>query len=670
MGVVYQATQLSLGRLVAVKAMAPTLVADPSYRERFKRESQLAAMIDHPNIIPVYEAGEVDGTLYLIMRWVDGTDLRDVVSAGPLTPARAVRLLRPVASALGAAHKQGLVHRDVKPANVLIAAGDEQREEHVYLTDFGIARRDAAHSAITRTGMFVGTLDYMAPERLIGDKGESSSDIYAFGCMLFEALTGRLPYDRPNDAAKAFAHVNDPIPSVRAAAPEVPQALDAVVARALAKRPGERFGSAGELTRALDQALAESAPGEPVIVEETVLSADQTVLSADQTVLSADQTVLSADETVLSPDETALSAGSTAPPAPAPSPTATAATARQVSPPALVASPTPGRRPPRRRLVVWAPVVVLVGAAVIVFVVSSGSPRHTPGSEVKTLSPGLTELHTVSLGSVAGGVTVGQQGELWVSLPDRGSVARISADGAVTKLSLGDHPGQIASGPAGIWVGGSSRGALVRLDEQTGRVLATSSLHATPSALTVNRDDGSAWAADSTGSVVHIALDGGVSGNPAHLTPPVLGLGWGEGWVWAVNGTTTGLVRVSQDGSGGTSTFDTRPEPVSITFSRGIWTAHANGSVTRFDPRPSHLRVNTEVPVAPSLRQISAVEAQPSVWAISQRSHMLYRISTQPNAPITGTAALASSPVGLAVGETSVWVATADGNITQIGFGS
>ena len=150
MGVVYRGTQLALGRPVAVKAIAPELVQDASFRERFKREAQLAASIDHPNIVPVYEAGESDGTLYLIMRWVEGTDLRAMLdSSGRLAPARAVRMLRPVASALGAAHQQGLVHRDVKPANVLVAGGNDQDEAHVYLTDFGIARRSASKSALT-----------------------------------------------------------------------------------------------------------------------------------------------------------------------------------------------------------------------------------------------------------------------------------------------------------------------------------------------------------------------------------------------------------------------------------------------------------------------------------------------------------------------------------------
>ena len=581
------------------------------------------------------------------------------------------------------------MHRDIKPANVLIAAGDEQREEHVYLADFGIARRSAAQSAITRTGMFVGTLDYMAPERFIGDKGDSSSDIYAFGCMLFEALTGHLPYERPNDAAKAFAHVNDPIPSARAEAPDVPPALDAVIARAMAKHPRDRFDSAGELTRALDQALADPAADRPVVAGETILSPDETALSPEGTVLSPDETVLSPEETALSPEETALSAGSSTPPAGAPAPTATAATARDLPPAAPVAPPRPGpaqgppsgppsRTPaPRRGLGAWALVLVLaVAAAVVVFVVGSGgsgttqTSSSTSGSEVKALSSGLTRLRTVSLDASAGAVALGQQGELWVSLPGRGSVARISADGSVTKISLGGQPGQIASGPAGTWVGGSSRGALVRLDEQTGTVVATSSLRDPPSALAVDRDDGSVWAADATGSVVHVNRDGGVSGTPAQLTPPVLGLGWGEGWAWAVNGTTTGLVRVSQGGSGGARSFDTRPDPVAITFNQGVWTAHANGSVTRFDPRLDHLRVNTEVPVAPSLKQISAVEGQSSVWAIGQRSQTLYRISTQARAPVTGTVTFASPPVALAVADASVWVATADGHVTQIGFGS
>ena len=243
MGVVFRATQLALQRSVALKAIAPELAADPDFRERFQRESLLVASIDHPNVIPIYEAGELDGTLYLIMRWVDGTDLRTLLTtSGRVSPGRAIELVRPVASALAATHRRGLVHRDIKPANILIARGDEEDDDHVYLTDFGIARRTDGES-VTRTGVFVGTVDYTAPERFEGGKGDAASDIYSLGCVLFEALTGHVPYARPTSVSKIYAHVADPVPSARDEAREVPEELDAIIAKAMAKRPGDRSAS-------------------------------------------------------------------------------------------------------------------------------------------------------------------------------------------------------------------------------------------------------------------------------------------------------------------------------------------------------------------------------------------------------------------------------------------
>lgn len=257
MGVVFRATQLALQRPVALKAIVPELALNSAYRERFHREAHLAASIEHPNVIPVYEAGDVDGTLYLIMRWVEGTDLRTLLKpSGPLSPSRAIRLLQPVAAALAAAHSRGLVHRDVKPANVLIArSGDEDEDDgHVYLTDFGIAFRTDTESN-TRTGDFLGTIDYTAPERFEGSKGEPRSDIYSFGCMLFETLTGHVPFERPAAAPKVFAHVNAPIPSVSDEVDGVPEELDALIVNSMAKHPDDRFASAGELVTALAQAL-------------------------------------------------------------------------------------------------------------------------------------------------------------------------------------------------------------------------------------------------------------------------------------------------------------------------------------------------------------------------------------------------------------------------------
>ena len=259
MGVVYRATQLSLDRQVALKAIAPEFAGDVTFRERFKRESRIAASIEHPNVIPVYEAGEGEGVLYLIMRYVEGTDLRALIDGrkGGLEPERASRLVGQVAAALSAAHRRDLIHRDVKPANVLIDPAEER--EHAYLTDFGIARHSAATSGLTHTGAVIGTIDYLAPERIQGDGGDGRADVYALGCVLFEALTGTTPFERDNDVAKMYAHMSAPVPSARERRPELPADLDELAQRAMAKDPDDRFATAAEM----EEALADTAPTRP-----------------------------------------------------------------------------------------------------------------------------------------------------------------------------------------------------------------------------------------------------------------------------------------------------------------------------------------------------------------------------------------------------------------------
>jgi serine/threonine protein kinase len=231
MGVVYRARQEGLDRLVALKLIAPDFAQDPAFRDRFKRESRTAASIEHPNVIPLYEAGEHDGQLFISMRFVEGDDLKTViVRDGGLAPEQAVQLLSQVASALDAAHARGLVHRDIKPGKVLIADSD-----HAYLTDFGLTKHLSASSAgMTATGMWVGTLDYVAPEQVSGGTVDARSDVYSLGCVLFQMLTGRVPYERDSDVAKLWAHMHDPPPSLTETKPEVPAALQAVVERAMA----------------------------------------------------------------------------------------------------------------------------------------------------------------------------------------------------------------------------------------------------------------------------------------------------------------------------------------------------------------------------------------------------------------------------------------------------
>jgi predicted Ser/Thr protein kinase len=261
MGVVYLATDRRLGRRVALKVIVPELAADPQFRQRFEREARVAATLEHPHVVPVYEAGEQDGSLFIAMRFIDGRDLAtEVRDRGRLAPDRLGRIIGHVAGALDAAHRSGVVHRDVKPANVLLTgAGDD---EQAYLTDFGLTREAASESGLTLTGQWVGTVDYAAPEQILGEPTDARSDVYALGCLAFQALTGKPPFQGA-PAARLFAHMNEPPPSACAVRPELRPEVDAALARAMAKKPADRFQSAGDLGRALAAALAGRAQVEP-----------------------------------------------------------------------------------------------------------------------------------------------------------------------------------------------------------------------------------------------------------------------------------------------------------------------------------------------------------------------------------------------------------------------
>ena len=272
MGVVYSARQHNPERRVALKVIAPELADDPKFADRFRRESAIAAQLEHPNVIPVYAAGDQDGTLYLAMRFVDGTDLRQVIAGeGGLEPTRAAVIVDQAAQALDAAHSQGLVHRDVKPANILIATVGER--EHVYLTDFGLTRRAESTTGVTvtQTGVFLGTIDYVAPEQARGERVDCRADVYSRGCVLFPALTGTVPFTDRNDLAKLYAHATEPPPRVLDRAPAVPAAFDAVLTRAMAKSPDDRYPSAGDLGRA---ALAAATGTEVSRAERSIASGD------------------------------------------------------------------------------------------------------------------------------------------------------------------------------------------------------------------------------------------------------------------------------------------------------------------------------------------------------------------------------------------------------------
>src|SRR3954452_20629216 len=280
MGVVYRALQLALDRTVALKLITPALAGDPDFRARFVRESRAAASIEHPNVIPIFSAGDEQDVLYISMRFVDGEDLRALLRReGALDPRRAAQIVAQVAAALDAAHERGLVHRDVKPANVLLTS-----TEHVYLTDFGLIKRvGEGATQVSRPG-WVGTLGYVAPEQIRGERVDARSDVYALGSVLFHTLTGGPPFAADTDEATLWRHLHDEPPSVNG---QAPVAFDPVIRRALAKSPDHRYPSAGDLGRAALAAAGESVSERPERQVARGSAAPGDVLDEDEAFISS-----------------------------------------------------------------------------------------------------------------------------------------------------------------------------------------------------------------------------------------------------------------------------------------------------------------------------------------------------------------------------------------------
>jgi serine/threonine-protein kinase len=246
---------MHLGRTVALKLLNPELAASEEFRERFVREARAAAELEHPNIVPVYDAGEVEGRLYLAMKFIEGTDLAHVLEKeGSLTPERTMALLQQLADALDVAHNHGLIHRDVKPANALLDG------ERLYLTDFGLTRRVDSTRPLTATGRAVGTAAYLAPEQIRGEPLDRRVDVYALGCVLYQCLAGKPPYLRDTDMLIMWAHVGAEPPSLSAERTDMPASVDRVIKKALAKSREDRYDTCGELISEMKRALNPSQP--------------------------------------------------------------------------------------------------------------------------------------------------------------------------------------------------------------------------------------------------------------------------------------------------------------------------------------------------------------------------------------------------------------------------
>jgi hypothetical protein len=499
MGVVYRAAQLALDRTVALKVIAPGLLDDQTMRARFVRESKVAASIDHPNVIPVYYAGEEDGVAYIAMRYVAGDDIRSLVRRdGKLAPERAARLVAQIGAALDAAHAAGLVHRDIKPANVLLGP-----EDHVYLTDFGLTKHALSTAGATKPGHWVGTLDYVSPEQIRGERVDARADIYALGCLLFFALTGEVPYARDGDEAKLWAHLNDPPP--RPSAHGVPAAFDPVIERALAKDPDARYPSAGDLGRAALAAAAGTAPSqeERLVAKGAAAPIESPTISAARPAPEATKVQPEAETVVLKrarrPALFALAllaaagigvaaavalgvGGGDDPPAPTPTPTPTVAAAKASSSLRLDKSIPVGTRPNVARAI-----------GDNVFIGSYLRERLT----ILDAATGKRRAYAPKVGAGVADSAAGF-GSLWLSVARSGEVVRVDpATGRVQhRFPVGGRPRAIATSRDAVWVslegGESGTDTLLKLDPKDGRILARvayqygiASLAASPSALWV-----------------------------------------------------------------------------------------------------------------------------------------------------------------------------------------
>ena len=516
--------------------------------------------------------------------------------------------------------------------------------------------------------MLVGTVDYMAPERLEGGRGDAASDIYSFGCMLFELLTGHVPFDRQNNVAKVFAHVSDPIPSASSEVAGIPERLDAVIASAMAKRPENRFVSMGEVVAALDEILRELDTAERDAVARPARP-DSTVASPPTT--TTDPLAVGEPETIRSlPKPRAIE--------PQPTEAATVPIAPGASPPNRRderRDPEPVRR--RSRIVWLAPIVLLAIAGVLIAVLTGGSGNsgRAPGPSAGSTQPrvsiqgsGLTRGWTIAVQGVPGSISVGSR-NVWISLPDRGELVRFNPLTARRRVFPADGgPTAVAAGFSALWVAETETRVLAQYNGDSGERVRVTALGGTPMAVTVDQHDSSAWVADSSGAVSHVALGGGGIGSPARLSPAATSIAWGEGWVWATNRTHHGLIRVSLGTTASSTSYDVGPQPVAVALDQGVWTAHATGHITRFNPIPDRLRVNADITLPAELDAIAATEQSRFVWAISRRAKALYRITNTSSPTVTGTVTFRTPPVALAAAAGSVWVATQEGEVIQIRF--
>jgi serine/threonine-protein kinase len=628
MGVVYLAEQLRLKRKVALKLVAPELAGDERFRERLLRESELAASIDHPNVLPIYDAAEADGVLYVAMRYVEGTDLGRVLAAeGRLEPARAIGLLAQVAEALDVAHENGLVHRDVEPANVLIA-GQADRE-HVYLADFGLSRQVAAPGALER-GHFSGSADYAAPEQILSEPLDGSTDLYALACVLHESLTGRPPFRREALTATLFAHLEEDPPPASAVNPALPTVLDPVLARALAKEPVERQESCRQLIDGARQALGIATP------RSSWRHLSRRAKLALAFVVLAVAAAAAVPALLLAGGESAQAEGPTYDPTIA----VTADSLQRIDPETneLIATFPAGDDP--------------VGIATGERSVWTASKFDGTATRIDPATGVPTEV--ISTGTPPADLAIAG-GWLWILEADTSLQQVDPSTGAhvqtVELIDIEAGPGHLAAGPEALW------GSILctcgsGLPEQEHGVVEIR----LPSdgSIETSLAAGSEFAGLDPEAIRNLLATGAIRKINV-VDAAATGIAVGEGGVWVAN-ELGGFAYVQRyDPEAGIATEQIRVDGFALGIAAGegaVWVANPLGdTVSRIDPATN--TIVERIPVGDNPLEVAVGEG--SVWVTNYRDGTVSRIDPATNA-VVATIEVGPKPDHIAVGEGGVWV--------------
>jgi YVTN family beta-propeller protein len=628
MGVVYRATHLALDHVVALKVIAPDLAGDERFRRRFADESRIAVSIRHPNVVAIHHAGEEEGLLFVTMDLIEGTDLRGLLrERGSLDPGHAVAIVAAVADALDAAHGKGLVHRDIKPGNVLIERLDGDGE-HVYLTDFGLARAIEATSGITATGAFVGTLDYVAPEQIRGQRVDARSDVYALGCVLFEILTGNPPFAARDDkVAKMYAHLQEEPPRLRVLRPDLPPDLDQVIARALAKEPDERFPSAGDLGRAAAAAVA----GSPTVEAERSVAVGAAAPGPPEATTTAERAAASEEPTVRE------------------------------------APPAASRRRRWPLLAGLALAAAAAAAAVIVLAGGDGDGATTAGKATSVAdgapAAGATVVgKPVPVGRLPVNVIHGQEG-IWVTNRTGDSLSLVDGDPAkeVGQYDLGLKPEGVAVADGSIWVAGYAQPTLLEFNPSTQAVERTIDLGPSPG--NVAFGFGALWVANSGGDTVQkIDPASGQVERTIQVGRGPYGLAAAGGVVWVTNRGDGTISRITPSNGHVDPPIEVGSNPKGIAVANDReWVAISDdGTVSEVEGS----EVVKTIDVGSEPRGVAAGFG--SVWVAVGVDNQVVRIDPE-TGEVVQRIEVGHGPEGITVGPKSVWVANGiDGTLTRI----